>query len=123
MSPIHYATVAAIVLAFVVAAVVVRMVKAIVQRTLGRMEIVGTEDQTAVQGRARQLLHALTFLSYSIAALASISLALSRFGISEGRWDPRLVAHWFATHGINTLLILAGAFVVVRAANLAIEHM
>src|SRR5205814_5669380 len=58
-----------------------------------------------------------------VAALASVSLALTRFGITEARWDPRTLARWVATHGINVLLIFAGSFVVVRAANLAIEHL
>jgi len=121
--PIHYATIAAIAVAFIIAALIVRIGRAIVRRLITRLEIVGSENQAAVQGRARQLLGALTFLAYGVAAVASVSLALSRFGVSEARWDPRVVAEWFATHGINALLILAGAFVVVRAANLAIEHL
>ena len=121
--PIHYATIAAIAVAFVIAALVVRIGRAILHRLITGLEIVGTDNQKAVQGRARQLLRAVTFLAYGVAAVASVSLALSRFGIREGRWDPRLVAEWFATHGINALLILAGAFVVIRAANLAIEHL
>jgi small conductance mechanosensitive channel len=52
-----------------------------------------------------------------------MSLALSRLGISEARWDPRTVAHWAATHGINVVIIVAGAFIIVRAANLAIDHL
>jgi moderate conductance mechanosensitive channel len=121
--PVRYTTIAAIVVAFVLAAVAVRILRAFVHRLLGRLEMVGADNQAAVQGRARQLLRAATFLAYSVAAVASISLALSRFGINEERWDPRSVAQWSATHGINVLLILAGAFVVVRAANLIIEHL
>jgi small conductance mechanosensitive channel len=33
------------------------------------------------------------------------------------------VARWAATHGINVIIIVAGAFIVVRSANLAIEHL
>jgi small conductance mechanosensitive channel len=120
---IRYTTVAAVVFAFVMAAVVVRIAHAIVHRLLDALDIIDAENRAAVHARARQLIRALTLLAYGVAALASISLALTRFGINESRWDPRLLARWFATHGINALVILAGAFVVVRVANLAIEHL
>src|SRR6185436_19061564 len=38
-------------------------------------------------------------------------------------WDPKTLGRWFARHGINAVLIVAGAFAVTRAANLVIEHM
>jgi len=121
--PFRYTTIAAILVAFVIAAIAVGILSAIIRKLLGRLEIVDAANRAAVQERARQLVRALTLLAYGIAALASVSLALSRFGITETRWDPREVARWLATHGINALLILAGAFAVVRAANLVIEHM
>jgi small-conductance mechanosensitive channel len=121
--PFRYATALAILVAFLVAALAVRIVSSIIHRLLNRLEIVDAANRDAVQARAKQLVRALTLLAYGIAALASVSLALSRFGINESRWDPREVARWFATHGINALLILAGSFAVIRAANLAIEHM
>ena len=31
--------------------------------------------------------------------------------------------HWALTHGINVLVIFTGAFIVIRTANLAIEHL
>jgi moderate conductance mechanosensitive channel len=76
-----------------------------------------------VQARAKQMMHALTVLAYSVAALASISLALERFGVSEPGWNPRQLIHWLFVHGVNVAIILVGAFVVTRAANLAIEHL
>ena len=123
MDPRHYLTIAAVVLAFLLAAVAVRIAHAIIHRLLGALEIVDAKNRTAVQARATQLVRALTLLAYGVAALASVSIALSRFGIYEARWDPRSAARWFATHGINAVVILAGAFVVIRAANLAIEHL
>ena len=75
-----------------------------------------------MHARARQLTNALTLLAYGIAALASLSLALSRFGVGEPRWDPGEVGRWVATHGVNAIIIAIGAFVVVRASNLAIGH-
>jgi moderate conductance mechanosensitive channel len=123
MQSIHYVTAAAVVVAFVLAAVVVRVAHAIVHRLLDWLDIVGVEQRAAMHARARQLIRALTILAYGIAALASVSLALSRFGISEARWDPRRVAEWAATHGINVIIIIAGAFVTVRAADFAIDHL
>jgi len=123
MPPIRYATIAAVVLAFVVAAVVVRIAHAVIHRLLGGLEIVGTENRAAMQARARQLIRALTLLVYGIAAVASVSLAVSRLGIPEARWDPRLLVRWALTHGINVVVIIAGAYVFVRAANLAIDHL
>jgi moderate conductance mechanosensitive channel len=118
-----YATIAAVVLAFVMAAVVVRVAHAVVHRLLDALDLVDSGNRAAVHLRAKQLIRALTLLAYGVAALASVSLALTRFGINEGRWDPHALGRWFATHGINVLVILAGAFVVIRAANLAIEHL
>ena len=121
--PNRYATVVAILIAFLIAALAVRILSAIIHRLLGRLDVVDAANRAAVQARAKQLVRALTFLAYGIAVLASVSLALSRFGINDAGWDPRAIGRWFATHGINIVLILAGAFAVIRAANLAIEHM
>jgi moderate conductance mechanosensitive channel len=121
--PYRYATIVAILVAFLIAAVAVRILSAIIHRLLGRLDIADAQNRSAVQARARQLVRALTLLAYAIAALASVSMALSRFGINDGGWDPRAIGRWFATHGINIALIVAGSFAVIRAANLAIEHM
>jgi len=123
MPSIRYTTIVAVLLAFALAAVAVRIAHALVHRLLGALDIAEPEDRAAVQARARQLIRALTVLAYGVAALASISLALTRFGINDTRWDPRTLGRWGATHGINMLLILTGAFVVTRAANLAIGHL
>jgi small conductance mechanosensitive channel len=123
MPPIRYATVGLVVLAFVSAAVAVRVAHTLIHRALDALEIVGAQNRAAVNTRARQLIRALTLLAYGVAALASISLALERLGVNEPQWDPRLFGHWFLTHGVNLVIIVAGAFIVVRAANLAIEHL
>ena len=116
-------TIAAVLLAFVIAAAAVAMAHAVVGRLVTRLDIAGWENRAAVQLRARQLVRALTVLAYGIAALASISLALERFGVSEPEWNPRELLHWALTRGVNVLVIFAGAFIVIRAANLAIEHL
>jgi small-conductance mechanosensitive channel len=122
MPDIRYTTIAAVALLFVLAAVVSRVGHAVIQRVLTALDIVGAENREAVHARARQLKSALTMLAYGIAAIASISLALERFGLNEARWNPRLFVHWALTHGVNIVIIVIGAFIVVRAANLAIEH-
>jgi small conductance mechanosensitive channel len=116
-------TIGAVVLAFVIAAVVVQIARSIVHRLLGRLEIVNADNRAAVYARAKQLTGALTLLAYGIAAFASASLVLSRIGIADPQWDLRAVGRWLLTHGINLIVIVAGAYVVVRAANLAIEHL
>ena len=124
MTPVRYAAIAVVVLvAFAIAAALVLIARRIVHRMLDALDIVSSENREAVHARARQLLRALTVLAYGVAALASISLALERFGVEEPQWNPRQVMHWALTHGINVLLILLGAFILVRAANLAIEHL
>lgn len=120
---IRYTVVAAFVLAFLAAAILVRIAHRAVHRLLDALDIVGTENRAAVHSRANQLIRALTLLAYGVAALASISFALERFGVAEAQWTPRQLLYWGLTHGINVLVILTGAFIVIRAANLAIEHL
>ena len=123
MSSLQLTDLAAVLFAFVAAAVVVRVARSLLLRVLSRLEIVNAENRTAVHARAKQLTGALTLLAYGLAAVISISFALSRFGIGEANWDPRAVGRWLTTHGINVLVIVAGAYVLIRAANLAIDHL
>jgi small-conductance mechanosensitive channel len=120
---VNYTTIGAVVLIFVLAAVVVGVVRWIIHRLLAGLEIVSAANRAAVQTRATQLGRALTLLAYGIAALASLSLALSRVGIGEPQWNLRELGRWLTTHGINIVVIVALAWVCVRAANLAIEHL
>ncbi len=119
----QYATAVAVVMAFLLASVLVRLAHAVIHRVLDRLDIVSVENRAAVHALGQQLNHALTLLAYAVAALVSVSLALARFGIGEPRWDPRTVARWGLVHGINVVIIIAGAFIVMRAANLAIVHL
>jgi len=121
--PIRYTTIVTAVIAFLAATVLVRIARLIVDRMLGALEIVGHENRDAVHARARQLTRALTVLAYGVAALASISLVLERVGMSEPQWNPRQLLHWLFGHGINVLVIAVGGFIVVRAANLAVDHL
>jgi small conductance mechanosensitive channel len=123
MPALRYQTIATIVFVFVAAAVVVRILHAVIHRALGALDIVDADNRAAVHARAKQLIRAMTTLAYGGAALAVISLALNRFGVNEPRWDPRLFVHWMLTHGVNLVIIVVGAFIVIHAANLAIEHL
>jgi len=75
-----------------------------------------------MKARARHLTRALTLLAYGVAGLVSISLALERFGVNEPQWNPRMLGHWALTHGVNIVIIFAGAFIVIRVANLVIDQ-
>jgi small-conductance mechanosensitive channel len=123
MASVTYTTIGAVLLIFVLAALVAGVARAIIDRLLGGLEIVSADNRTAVQARAKQLGRALTLLAYGTAALASISFALSRVGIGEPNWNLREVGRWLTTHGINVVVIVAGAWAVIRAANLAIDHL
>jgi moderate conductance mechanosensitive channel len=123
MPSMRYSTIVAVIVAFIVAGLVVRIAHAIVHRVLDTLDIVGTENRAAVHARAKQLTRALTILAFGVAAVASGSLTLSRFGFTESQWSLAEMASWAATHGINLIIIVAGAFVVVRTANLAIDHL
>jgi len=109
--------------AFLAAAILIRVVDRYIHRALESLEIVGTENRAALHSHAAQLIRGLTLLAYGVAGIASVSLAVSRFGISDHTWDPAEIASWAETHGINLLIILAGAFIGVRTANLVIEHL
>ena len=109
--------------AFLIATVAVRVAHAVIHRALDTLEIVSAENRAAVHARGQQLIRALTLLAYGVAALASISLALERFGVAEPRWHPRQIGHWVLTHGVNIIAIGVASYIVIRAANLGIEHL
>src|SRR5437867_2324087 len=123
MPSLRFPTLAAVVAAFLFAGVVVRIAHAVVHRLLDALEIVGTENRAAVHARAKQLIRAFTVLSFGLAAVASVTLALSRFGFGESHWNLREIGRWAITHGVNIIVIATGAFIVVRSANLIVEHL
>ncbi len=117
-----YITLTVIVLLFVVAVVIVRLVRGIVHRVVARLDHAGPESRAAVHVRGGRLVAALAFLVYAVAAAASVSLGLSEFGLGSGNWNLQTLGAWFLTHGVNVVVIVLGATFVVRVANLAIEH-
>ena len=119
----NYNTLGYILAAFLLAALLVQLVDRYIHRALESLEIVGTENRHTLQKHAAQLVRGLTLVAYGVAAIASVSLGLARFGVNDRAWDPVAIARWGETHGINLLIILAGAFILVRSANLGIEHL
>jgi len=122
MPDIRYTTIGAVVLAFLLAAAVARVARSVIHRLLTALDVAGTENRELIHARARQLTRALTLLAYGVAVLASVSLALERFGVNEPQWNPRLLGHWALTHGVNLVIIVVAAFIVIRAAHLAIDR-
>jgi small-conductance mechanosensitive channel len=116
-------TVGAVFLFFLVAALVAALARLLIRRLEGWLDIVSADNRDAIHARATQLTKALTLLAYGTASFASVSLVLSRLGVAEAGWDLRAFGRWLATHGLNIVVIVTGAYVVVRAANLAIEHL
>jgi moderate conductance mechanosensitive channel len=122
MSSAHYTTAGIILLAFALAALLVRLADIVIHRLLGRLDVVSAENQTAIRERARRLVRALTMMAYGVAAAASVSFALSRFGVVPG-WNLESFVPWFLRHGVNIIIIVVGGTVVIRGAHLAIEHL
>jgi small-conductance mechanosensitive channel len=118
-----YFTIGEIVAAFVLAALAARLAHMAIHRMLNRMDIVSPDNRAAVQARAAMLVRALTYLVYGLAALGSVALALSQFGVDTPRVDPRAALQLFLRHGINIVVIVVGATIVIRAANVAIIHL
>ena len=107
--PAYVLTLLAIVAAFTAAALVVALAHAVVRRALDTMDVVSAENRKALQERAVGLMRALRLLAFGVAAFGSISFGLARFGITEQTWDPRSLVRWMLTHGVNLVVIIAGA--------------
>jgi len=60
----HYTTAGIILLAFALAALLVKAADVVIHRLLGRLDVVSTENQQAIRDRARKLVRALTMMAY-----------------------------------------------------------
>ncbi len=120
--PSYALPVLAIVAAFAVAAIVVAVAHALVHRALDRMEV-PIESRQALHDRATRLIRSLRLLAFGVVALGSVSFVLERFGVTEPAWDLRAAGHWILSRGLNLVIIMVGALIVIRAANLAIENL
>jgi moderate conductance mechanosensitive channel len=116
------AVAAVIVLIFGLSAFAVRALRSVLRRTIDALDTGSDENRAAVHARAGQLVNALAVLVYGIATIASLSVALSRLSVAE-RWSPRQIERGFIVRGINVVIIVFVAIVIVRAAHLAIARL
>jgi len=65
----------------------------------------------------------LTLIAYGAATVASVMLALSRFGVARTELDFERFTRWALTHGVNMIVIVVGGTIVVRVASLAIAQL
>ena len=121
--PLSPATLAgAAVAIFVLAALVVWIGRRSMNRFLDRLDVLAPEVRDELQARGRQIVAALAIGAFGIAAIATFSLVLPRLGLDVPDWTPRQIVSWLLTHGLNALIIIAGAYITLRAAHLAIER-
>lgn len=119
MSTGSYVTIGAVVVVFGVAAIVVRLAHEVIHRLIdGNTTVVSPESRAALHARAEMLTRVLTLLAFGVAAIASVSLAFSQFGINDVPIEPRTLA----THGIKIIIIVIGSTIVIRTASFAIVH-
>jgi small conductance mechanosensitive channel len=121
--PAYAYTAIAVVAAFACAAILVAVVHAVVHRALDRMDVVSPESRKALHERATGMIRSLRLLAFGVVALGSVSFVLDRLGLSEPTWSLREVGAWGLTHGINLIVIIVGAVIAIRAANLLIENL
>jgi small conductance mechanosensitive channel len=114
--------VGAAVLAFLVAAVVVFAGRRYVRRWMAGLEIASPENRAALEARARGVVGALAVAAFGIAGITAVSVMVGRMGLDVPEWTPRQVVSWILSHGIRALIVVAGAYVTLRGAHLAIER-
>jgi moderate conductance mechanosensitive channel len=115
------AVAAVVVLIFALAAFAVRALRSVLRGTIDALDALNDESRAAMHARAGKLVNALAALAYGVAAVLSVSVALARLSMGE-RWDPRQIERGLVVRGINIVVIIIVAFVVVRAAHLAIAR-
>jgi small conductance mechanosensitive channel len=114
--------VAAASLALLVAALVVVAGRRYVRGWVAALDIVNPDIRASLEGRARGLVIALAVAAFGIAGIAIASVLLGRMGMEVPDWTPRQIVSWILSHGIRALIIVAGAYITLRGANLAIAR-
>jgi moderate conductance mechanosensitive channel len=109
-------------LAFLVAGLVVLAGRRYLRRWLATLDIATPENRMALEARARGVVTALAVAAFGIAAITAVSVMLGRMGIDVPDWTPRQIVSWVLSHGIRALIIVAGAYITLRGAHLAIER-
>jgi len=109
--------------AFLLAALVVWWGRRFVERSLAALDVASGENLQVLQRRARQAVRALAVAAFGVAGIATLSLALSRAGFDVPEWTPAQIVGWLLSRGVHILIIVAGAYITLRAAHLSIEHL
>lgn len=109
-------------LAFFVAALVVIAGRRYVRRWVARLDVASAENRGLLEARARGMVFALGVAAFGIAAVTTGSIMLGRLGLDVPEWTPRQVLSWILSHGIRALIIVAGAYITMRGAHLAIQR-
>jgi small-conductance mechanosensitive channel len=114
---------AAVVATFVLAALIVWAGTRALGYALRPADVITAENRAALQARARRLVAAVRFVAFGVAGLASVALAASTLGYDVPEWTPRQVLRWVMSHGIHLVIIVAAAWLTIRAAHLGIEYL
>jgi small conductance mechanosensitive channel len=110
-------------LAFLFAALVVFGARRYVRRWVASLDIAAQEHRASLERRARRLVVALAVVAFGIAGVTVLSVLLGRMGMDVPDWTPRQVVSWVLSHGIRILIVVAGAYVTLRGAHLAIDRL
>jgi moderate conductance mechanosensitive channel len=116
---VHLGVALSILGVFLIAAVAVWLGRRLLAKALAGLRV-EAEHRGLVDARARQALRVLKLTVYGAAAVASMSWALSEFGIGTPAWRPRDLVTWSLTHGLRIAAILAGSYITLRVAALVI---
>jgi small conductance mechanosensitive channel len=108
--------------AFLLAGAVVLLGRRFVNRSLAALGLMSPDSRAAVQARARQVVWALAVVAFGVAAVTTLSLALSKAGFEVPEWTPRQVVSWMMSRGIHVLIIVAGAYITLRGGHLSVEY-
>ncbi len=108
--------------AFLVAALVVWWGRRFVERSLATLEVVSGENRQVIQRRARQAVRGLAVAAFGVAGITTLSLSFAQAGFDVPEWTPKQIVSWLLSRGVHVLIIVAGAYITLRAANLSIEH-
>ena len=122
MTDYQYFTLGLIVLIFLVATLIVRVARAVVQERVDRTAA-GPDDRTALQERVVILTRALALLIYGVAAIAGVALAVWRYAPGETSRSLQMLTAGLVSRGLNAIIIVVGAMIVVRLASVAIVQL
>ncbi len=109
-------------LAFLLAALIVIAGRRYVRDWVSRLDVASAEARALLEARGRSVVTALAVAAFGIAGLTVLSVALGRLGVDVPDWTPRQVLSWTLSHGLRALIIVAGGYITLRGAHLAIER-